>query len=101
MVERLDRFDREDECWREILVEDGSATPADLAASRIDYPAWLLTLSPRDRKVAETLSRGETTGRVARMFRISSGRVSRLRRELREAWQRFHGEIDSVAVAAP
>jgi hypothetical protein len=40
-VERLDRWDDEDECWREILVEDRNCTPAELAASRIDSrPGW-------------------------------------------------------------
>ncbi len=65
-----------------ILVEDKRATPADLAASRIDFPAWLKTLSQRDRRIALKLSQGESTSRVARQFRLSVGRVSQLRGEL-------------------
>ena len=92
LVERLDRYDVEDGEWREIVVEDRQATPADIAAIRIDFGDWLQTLSPRQRKVAETLAVGETTSRTARIFRISAGRVSQIRRELYEAWREFHGE---------
>jgi hypothetical protein len=82
---RLDRHDAEEECWREVLVADKTCTPAELAASRIDFPAWLNTLSKRDRKVAMKLAAGETTSRVARMFRLSEGRVSQLRRQFKTA----------------
>lgn len=96
---RLDRYDETEGCWREILVEDKTATPADLAASRIDFPAWLRTLSRRDRKIAMKLATGESTGVVARMFGISAGRVSQLRSELRDSWKRFHGEVLAGSVA--
>jgi hypothetical protein len=92
IVERLDHFDRDEGVWQEVLVEDKSVTPAELAASRIDFPAWLNTLKSRDRKVAMKLAAGEKPGHVARLVRISAGRVSQLRRELHEAWNRFHGE---------
>ena len=36
-VERLDYFDEEENCWQEALVEDKRATPADIAACRIDF----------------------------------------------------------------
>ena len=42
-VERLDKYDAEDECWEEILIPDNTCTPAEMAASRIDFPAWLKT----------------------------------------------------------
>ena len=57
-IERLDKYDTEDECWEEALIPDNTCTPAELAASRIDFPAWLKTLAPRDRKVARFLSLG-------------------------------------------
>ena len=61
VVERLDKFDREEECWEEILIPDQTCTPAELAASRIDFPAWLDTLSRRDRKVARFFAIGNRT----------------------------------------
>ena len=94
-VERLDVAC--DGGWREVLVEDRTVTPADLAASRIDYPAFLAALPPRTRRVADALAGGETTGEAAARFDLSAARVSQLRRELRLAWRRFHGEDDETA----
>jgi len=95
-VDRLESCDGDTGQWREILVEDQHATPADVAASRIDFAAWLRTLSRRYRKIATALAVGETTARVAKMFRLSRGRVSQLRRELLESWQVFQG-MDAAA----
>jgi len=91
-VERLDRYDVQDGKWQEIVMEDRRTTPADIAATRIDFSDWLRTLPQRQRRIAETLALGETTSRTARMFRISAGRVSQIRRELYDAWQEFQGE---------
>jgi len=91
-LQRLDKYDREEKCWQEILIPDRTCTPADLAASRIDFPAFLDTLTRRNRKLALRLATGESTNRVAKLFRISAGRVSQLRRELHAAWREFHGE---------
>ena len=92
MVERLDRYHRPNECWLEAVVEDHRTSPADQAAFRIDFPAWLGRLSARNRKIAETLAAGESTGKVARQFGLSIGRISQLRRELEHSWRSFHGE---------
>ena len=98
VVERLDHFDETEECWQEILIPDQTCTPAELAASRLDFPAWLDTLSRRDRKIALKLATGETTSNTARKFRLSEGRVSQLRRELAESWCEFVGEEPPLAV---
>ena len=99
-VQRLDRYDTKDAEWREIVVEDKKSTPADIAATRIDFSDWLDTLPKRQRRIAETLATGETTGRTARLFRVSEGRISQLRRKLFDAWREFQGEIlGSSAVA--
>ena len=94
MLERIDRYDREEECWEEILIADKTCTPAELAAGRIDFPAWLDTSSKRDRRIAMKLAGGETTDRTARKFGVSPGRISQLRRQLYVAWLRFHGEAE-------
>ncbi|MCA9238235.1 MAG: hypothetical protein KDA44_22335 [Planctomycetales bacterium] len=80
--------------WQDTLVaaDQRRATPAEIAALRIDFTAWLQTLSERDRQITCTLARGEETRAVARTFQISAGRVSQLRRELHDSWQRFCGE---------
>jgi hypothetical protein len=85
------------ETWKASLVACRGMTPADIAALRIDFSDWFSSLSPRDQRLASELARGESTNAVARMFRITAGRVSQLRRELYESWQRFVGDA-AVAV---
>jgi hypothetical protein len=101
-VERLDHYDTDEEAWREILIPDRTCTPADLAASRIDFPSWLDTLSRRDRRIAMILASGETTKRTAGKFHVSSARISQIRRLLQEAWLRFQGEnLSPIPAAVP
>ena len=45
-IKRLDKYDLE-EGWREILIEDRHAGPAETAASRIDVAGWFRRLPPR------------------------------------------------------
>lgn len=90
-IKRLDQFDRRTGEWREVLVEDRTAGPAEIAAARIDYAAWLRSLSRRHRAIAGTLASGESTGGTAHKFRLSAARISQLRAWLHEHWLRFHG----------
>ena len=92
IVERLDRFDPEEDQWREVVVEDHRAGPSETAASRIDLADWFDSLPRHKRRVAQTLATGETTKRTARKFRVSPGRVSQLRREFQDSWEEFQGE---------
>jgi hypothetical protein len=45
------------------------------------------------------LASGEPTSRVAKMFRVSDGRISQLRRELHSAWKKFQGEAEPPEAA--
>jgi hypothetical protein len=92
MVERLDRFREGADDWEGLVVEDRHASPADVAATRIDFRAWLKSLVPRNRRIAQTLALGESTAQVARLFNVTAGRVSQLRQELRYSWYGFIGE---------
>jgi hypothetical protein len=99
VLERLDRHDREEQAWCEIVVEDKRCGPAEVAATRIDFAAWLDSLPWRDRKIAESLAIGNRTGEVAREFSLCEGRISQLRREFAESWHAFVGD-EVVEVAA-
>jgi hypothetical protein len=88
-VERLDRYDDRKCEWREVLIEDKNAGPAETAAARMDIAAWFDSLPRRKRRIAQTLATGETTKGTARKFRVSPGRISQTRRELEQAWQDF------------
>jgi hypothetical protein len=92
VVERLDKFDDEENCWEQLVVEDRRATPADVAICRIDFAAWLRSLGARIRKIALALARGETTTTVAKMFNVTAARISQLREWLKKSWEAFHGE---------
>jgi len=96
-VERLDHYDVEDKGWHQILVEDKTCGPADIARTRIDFGDWLGSIKRRDRRIAEFLALGNRTDDTARKFKVSEGRVSQLRRELGESWKKFTGEEDCNA----
>jgi hypothetical protein len=99
LVERLDRYDQEEEAWEEFLVEDKNAGPADTAIIRIDFTTWLQLLPRRLWKIATFLASGESTTAAAKRFRVSLGRISQIRRELLRAWCHFQGEDPVFAKA--
>jgi hypothetical protein len=90
-VSRLQRPDESEGTWKGILVEDPTCTPAELAASRIDFDAWFKRLPRQKRRMASTLAAGETTSATARKFKVTSGRASQIRRELAAVWRQFQG----------
>jgi hypothetical protein len=90
---------RDDEyAWHHLLTENRRCTPAELAASRIDFDAWLKQLPGLKRRVAQTLAGGETGQATARQHRVTPGRISQLRRELQRNWSRFQGETAAKPV---
>jgi hypothetical protein len=91
-LQRLDRYDLEGGCWQEAVVQDHRTPVADQVWFRIDFPAWLRTLSRRDRRIAEALADGHRPTDVAQRFQLSIARVSQLRREFHSSWLAFHGE---------
>jgi hypothetical protein len=98
-VDRLDRFNEQDDAWEEAVVEDRTAGPADIARTRIDFADWLASLKRRDRKIAESLAAGNRTGEVAKRFKVCAGRISQLRQELARNWRHFVGDDPEPAVA--
>jgi len=93
------RLTSADQCWgqsqlpfRELLCESRYATPAEIAAIRIDLARWLSLLSGRQREIAQCLAVGDSTGLVASRFQVSPGRISQIRLELETQWRRFHRE---------
>jgi hypothetical protein len=91
-VVRFDQRDQQTGIWNEQLVEDRRSGPAATAAARLDLRQWLNQLSKRNRRIARDLAFGETTGEVTKKFKLSAGRISQLRRQLRAQWEQFQGE---------
>jgi hypothetical protein len=87
------RGQREMDAMEERL-RDNTRTPVDEAAAfRIDFPAWLVRQSERDRRIIGAMVRDERTLDLAHMFGVSPGRIAQLRRAYHADWQRFHGDI--------
>ena len=99
ILERLDKFDKEQEAWEEALVESKRAGPAETAVIRLDFSAWLQLLPRRLRKIATFLANGEGTKATAKKFHLSEGRISQMRKELYQAWYRFQGDMSALAAA--
>jgi hypothetical protein len=94
VMERLDKYDEDENQWQEAVVQDTRTAPVpDIVAFRCDFPKWLQTLPRRDRRIAEALALGHSTSLVAQRFDVSAARVSQLRRELYHSWRCFCGEI--------
>lgn len=94
VVERLDRFDVQEQAWQEILVQDRHCGPFDIVRTKLDFAAWLRSLPTRLRRIARMLANGERTYDVARKFGLSDGRISQIRSALQASWRRFVGETD-------
>ena len=101
VVERIDRFNDQDNCWEEAVVVDTRNAPVPATvAFRVDFRNWLKSLPPRDRRVARYLSLGHRTQDAARKFRVSQGRISQLRRKFAMNWRKFIGEEPGYEPAA-
>ena len=92
----LHHLDPQSGRWQELVVEDRQASPAEVATIRIDFQAWLETLSQQKREIAEALASGESTQNVARDFQLSAGRISQVRRELHTAWEELQQQTVPV-----
>lgn len=59
-VQRRDRFVTKSGGWAEINIEDKLTPAPEQAAFRCDFPAWLATRNPRNRRIAESLCMGNS-----------------------------------------
>ena len=72
-------------------LKDNTVTPVpEQAAFRIDFRAWLRSLSSRERKIVRAMMRDERTLDLSRLFEVSPGRISQMRREFAESWSRYY-----------
>ena len=87
--------------WKAAVTQDSKhSSPADTVAFRLDFECWLGMLPQRDRRVAESLAVGDRTGEVARRYQVTPSRISHLRREIHESWERFECEANDGATAS-
>ena len=71
-------------------LRDNTQTPVpDQVAFRIDWPAWLATLTGRERRMIAAMAQNDRTRDISRKFEVSPGRISQMRREFHDDWRRF------------
>ncbi len=96
VVEKLSDYSTLNGTPLEEALQDNRRSPVpDQVSFRLDFPAWLTTLSERDQRVVEDLALGHRTIDVARKYGISPGRVSQLREQFRRDWMRFVDDAPS------
>jgi hypothetical protein len=83
-IERLHNYSARQDRWIDMLVEDKRASVADQVAAKLDVGAWFGTLSRRMRQIAKDLAVGCSTSEVAQRHGVTPGRISQLRRSLRD-----------------
>jgi hypothetical protein len=95
------RRQRNQDAFEERL-QDNTQTPVpEQAAFRLDFRAWRVMLSPRQRRLVRAMIRGERTGELARRFKVTPARVSQLRAEFRRSWLHYCGEAAAAHRATP
>ncbi len=78
--------------FEERLRDNTQAPVPDQVCFRLDFPAWLATLTGRERRLVRDMARNERTLDLSKKFDLSPARISQLRRELFNDWRRFLGE---------
>jgi hypothetical protein len=83
---------RRQDALEELLHDNGQTPVPEQVCFRLDFPAWRRTHARRIRRLMDGMILGESTGELARKYGLSPGRISQLRRALRNDWRRFCGE---------
>ncbi len=93
-VRRLPDFETlSDNPLTEALADNTKSPPDETVCFKLDFAAWLDSLTERDRGIAEDLMVGERTLAVAGKYGVSAARISQKRREFCHAWRSFCGEL--------
>jgi hypothetical protein len=96
-VGKLPDFSTLDGSPLEEALFDNTVSPVpEQVAFRLDFPAWLVTLSHRDRDLITDMGLGERTLALANKYGCSASRISQKRRQFLEDWRRFCGEPGEV-----
>jgi hypothetical protein len=91
---------RQQDIFEERLRENAVTPIPDQVQFKIDFGAWLATLTPCERRLIRAMADNERTKDIARQFGVSPGRISQLRREFKQDWQRYCGDGEPAAGVA-
>jgi len=76
----------------EALIDNTVSPVPEQVAFRLDFPAWLRSLSQRNRALAIDMALRRRTLELARTYDISQARISQLRRYFEQDWSHFCGD---------
>jgi hypothetical protein len=94
MVSRLPDFETlSDNPLSEALADNTKSPPDETVCFKLDFAAWLASLTARNRSIAQDLMVGGRTIDVADKYGVSAGRISQMRREFCQDWLTFCGDI--------
>src|SRR5579871_468364 len=73
----------------EALLDNTKSTPDEIVCFKLDFLAWLASLTERDRSIVEDLMIGERPRDVANKYQVSPARIAQKRREFYRDWRIF------------
>jgi hypothetical protein len=79
------------------LHDNTQSAVIDQVIFRCDFRAWRKSRSERDRQIIDDLIFGERALDVASKHGLTSGRISQLRREFQQDWERLCAGPDQEA----
>jgi hypothetical protein len=77
------------------LTDNTQSPVPEQVSFRIDFPAWMKTKTDRNRRIMVAMMEGEETSNLATKYKLSPARISQLRQEFHDDWQRFTGVKES------
>ena len=85
------------EVWRDRLVYDRKALPADLACFRIDWSSFMAGQADRTRTLLAMLAAGHNQVEVADHLGVTPAAVCQRRSKARREWANLQGEGDGIS----
>ena len=79
----------EDSVFAEALLDNTTTPIPEQVQFRLDFPRWRSSRNARDQRLIDDLMLGERSSCMARKYGLSRPRVSELRRQMFEDWNRF------------
>ncbi len=83
----------------EALLDNKKSPPDETVCFKLDFLAWLASLTERDRGIVEDLMIGERMRDVANKYKVSPASISQKRREYQQDWRVFRD--DDVLASVP
>jgi hypothetical protein len=88
---------RQQDAFEERLQYNRASPVAEQVQFKLDFAGWLKTRTSRERRIIRAMLRDERTTDLSQRFHLSPGRISQLRREFKQDWERFCGDGEPAA----